>query len=78
MDFARWGHIDTATEKITHIITNEQLSGYTERSFPAIVDGHRVARRVQQTAFAKFVLRKTGKFYVFLFRNYKQQLIYFG
>jgi hypothetical protein len=54
--FASWDHVDAPTEMIAHIVTKEQLSGYTECSFPAIFDGH----RVQKTPFTKFVLRQTG------------------
>jgi hypothetical protein len=54
---------------ITLIFTEEQLGGYTQRTFTAIVDGH----RAQQTAFTKFVLRQAGNSYLFMFPNYKQQ-----
>ncbi len=49
--------MDVATEMITHIISKQQLGGYTSRTFVAIVDGY----RVQQTASTKFVLRQAGK-----------------
>ena len=52
-DFASWDHVDVATEMITHIVTKEQLGGYTQRTFAAMVDGH----RVQQTAFTTFVFK---------------------
>jgi hypothetical protein len=55
-DYASWDRVDVATEMITHIITKQQLGGYTSRTFAAIVDGY----RVQQTAFTKFVLRQAG------------------
>ena len=61
-DFASWDHVDVATDMITHVVTKEQLGGYTQRTFAAIVEG----RRVQQTAFTKFVLRQAGIFLSFL------------
>ena len=57
-DYASWDHVETATEMITHIVTKEQLGGYTKRTFTAIVDGH----RVQQLAFTKFVFAPSRYF----------------
>jgi hypothetical protein len=39
---------------IAHVIMMQQLGGYTKRTFPLAIDGH----RVEQVAFSKFVLRK--------------------
>ena len=68
-DYASWDHVETATEMITHIVTKEQLGGYTKRTFTAIVDGH----RVQQLAFTKFVLRQAGISNLFLFLNHNSR-----
>ena len=54
IDYASWDHVDVATEIITHIITKQQLGGYTSRTFAAVVDGY----RVQQTAFTKLFCAK--------------------
>ncbi len=41
---------------ISQVIQSQQLGGYTERTFPAAIDDH----RVQQVAFTKFVLSTAG------------------
>ena len=46
IDYQSWDHTDMATEMIAAIVTKLQLGGYTSRTFPAVVDGH----RVEQTA----------------------------
>jgi hypothetical protein len=48
---------------IAHVIVTEQLGGYTERTFPAIIDGY----RVQQVAFTKTILQQIGNFCDLLF-----------
>ena len=50
-----------ATHMITHVITSQQLGGYTERTFPAAIDGH----RVNQVTFTKFILRIIGISFLF-------------
>jgi hypothetical protein len=45
IDYASWDHADVATEMITHIITKQQLGGYTSRTFAAIVDGYSAPSR---------------------------------
>ena len=65
IDYPSWDHVDVATEMIAAIVTKQQLGGYTSRTFPAVVDGH----RVEQTAFTKFVLRQAGNFIFFCFRS---------
>ncbi len=42
IDYADWDNQNTATAMITHVIVTEQLGGYTERTFPAMIDGYRV------------------------------------
>ena len=51
--YADWDNVDTATHMLTHVITSQQLVGYTERTFPAAINRH----RVEQVAFSKYVLR---------------------
>ncbi len=53
IDFADWDNDNTATHMIAHVITSQQLGGYTKRTFPAVIDGHRIA----QVTFTKFILR---------------------
>ena len=65
-----WDNADTATLMIAHVITSQQLGGYTERTFPEAIDGH----RVEQVAFTKFVLRTAGNCSVALFENNEQPL----
>ena len=74
VDYQSWDHVDIATEMIAAIVTKLQLGGYTSRTFPAVVEGH----RVEQTAFTKVVLRQAGNF-IFLFPfHFTHQLTYFG
>jgi hypothetical protein len=74
IDYQSWDHVDIATEMIASIVTKLQLGGYTSRTFPAVVEGH----RVEQTAFTKFVLRQAGNF-IFLFPfHLTQQLTSIG
>ncbi len=54
IEYAIWDHVDVATEIITHIITKQQLSGYTLCTFAVIVDGY----RVQQTALQSLICAK--------------------
>ena len=49
--YGDWDNVKTAMPMITHVIVSQQLGGYTERTFPAAIDGH----RVEQVAFTKFV-----------------------
>ena len=58
IDYADWDNQKTATAMIAHVIVTEQLGGYTERTFPAIIDGY----RVQQVAFTKTILQQIGNF----------------
>ena len=58
VDYADWDNQKTATAMIAHVIVTEQLGGYTERTFPAIIDGY----RVQQVAFTKTILQQVGNF----------------
>ena len=51
--YGDWDNVQTAMPMITDVIVSQQLGGYTERKFPAAVDGH----RVEQVAFTKLVLR---------------------
>ncbi len=48
--YGDWDNVETAMPMITHMIVSQQLCGYTERTFPAAVDGH----RVEQVVFTKF------------------------
>jgi hypothetical protein len=41
---------------IAQVIQSQQLGGYTARTFPAAIDGH----RVHQVAFTKFFLGTAG------------------
>jgi hypothetical protein len=65
-----WDNVDTATHMIAQVITSQQLGGYTERTFPEAIDGH----RVEQVAFTKLVLRTAGNCSVALFENNDQPL----
>ena len=58
IDYADWDNQKTATAMIAHVIVTEQLGGYTERTFPAIIDGY----CVQQVAFTKTILQQIGNF----------------
>jgi hypothetical protein len=58
IDYADWDNQKTATAMIAHVIVTEQLGGYTERTFPGIIDGY----RVQQVAFTKTILQQIGNF----------------
>ena len=63
----------TATAMITHVVVTEQLGGFTERTFAAIIaNGY----RVQQSAFTKSVLQLIG-IYCALYLKIIQQLISF-
>jgi hypothetical protein len=49
----------TATAMITHVVVTEQLGGFTERTFTALIaDGY----RVQQSNFTKSVLKQIGMY----------------
>ena len=49
----------TATAMITHVVVTEQLGGFTERTFAALIaDGY----RVQQSNFTKSVLKQIGMY----------------
>ena len=63
IDYADWDNQKTATAMIAHVIMTEQLGGYTERTFPAKIDGY----RVQQVAFTKTILQQIGNFCDLLF-----------
>jgi hypothetical protein len=56
INYADWDNVETATHMIAHVITSQQLGGYTERTFPVVLDGH----RVNQVTFTKFILRTIG------------------
>ncbi len=68
IDFANWDYCKIATAMISHVVMTEQLGGYTERPFQAMIDEY----RVQQLTFTKFALRQNGNSYVFLFQTYKK------
>ena len=68
--YGDWDNVETAMPMITHVIVSQQLGGYTERTFPAAIDGH----RVEQVAFTKFVLRTAGNSCVALSENDVQPL----
>jgi hypothetical protein len=68
--YGDWDNVETAMPMITHVIVSQQLGGYTARTFPAAVDGH----RVEQVAFTKFVLRTAGNSCVALSQNDVQPL----
>ena len=63
IDYADWDNQKTATAMIAHVIVTEQLGGYTERTFPAMIDGY----RVQQVAFTKMILQQIGNYCAVLF-----------
>jgi hypothetical protein len=63
IDYADFDNHKTATAMIAHVIMTEQLGGYTERTFPAMIDGY----RVQQLAFTKMILQQIGIYYALLF-----------
>ena len=65
INYADWDNVDTATHMLTHVITSLQLGGYTERTFSAAIEGH----RVEQVAFTKMILRTLGKCHVPLLFN---------
>jgi hypothetical protein len=51
-----WDNVDNARHMVAHVIQSQQLGEYTEHTFPAAVDGH----RVEQVTFTKFILRTAG------------------
>jgi lactate dehydrogenase-like 2-hydroxyacid dehydrogenase len=53
IDYADWDNQKTAKAMISHVIMTEHLGGYTERTFPAMIDGY----RIQQMAFTKMILQ---------------------
>ncbi len=74
IDYADWDHQKTATAMIAHIIMQEQLGGYTERTFPAMIDGY----HVQQVAFTKMVLQQIGNYYALVFEIILPLIIIIG
>jgi hypothetical protein len=46
-------NVETATEMLAYIITYKQISSYTESTYAAAVNGHRVARVALQSLFCK-------------------------
>ena len=64
IDFSSWGHCKTATAMIFHVVMTEQLGGYNERSFLAMINRY----RVQQSSVTKFALCKIGKFFFSCFK----------
>ena len=73
IEFASLDNTDVAAEMISHIIMKNELGGYTKSTFPAIIEGH----AMQQTAFAKFVLRQLGNSIHFMYWNLIQDHILF-
>jgi hypothetical protein len=63
INYAEVDNHKTATAMIAHVIMTEQLGGYTERTFPAMIDGY----RVQQLAFTKMILQQIGIYCALLF-----------
>ncbi len=63
LNYADVDNHKTATAIIAHVIMTEQLGGYTERTFPAMIDGY----RVQQLAFTKMILQQIGIYCALLF-----------
>ena len=74
IDFASLDNTEVATEMIAHIIMKHELGGYTKSTFPAIIEGC----AMQQTAFAKFVLRQLGNSIHFMYWNWIHALMLFG